>query len=364
MSSKKTKAPIEETPIADETTPEIQEVREQSRKETISKLWRNAKNELARIAGDCEGLEQLVSDKQWQCKILEQQRDAADDYYDQAVREEGEAAARVTRENARLEISRGTPAEAERSTILQSLLAALDDAKVDHEKARAARDEAHRRASLISILEEEISEAQTQLVRLNCEQREMEAIKDEQHRAYGIATKDEIRDKIDDLKARRNEALQVAELAEKEISELQRSIPEELRQWKDLRDQLLLSHGVKDVPETMTPTEKILRGYLDFCNILGMYGPRARHRINQDRQALAQIIELPESYIACMMGHSFKASVWRSKVIRDAFGREKEIMTNNQIEAVQALLEDEKPFRRAPDNSLSSWFASPSQGPI
>jgi len=192
----------------------------------------------------------------------------------------------------------------------------------------------------------------------------MTALKDEQHRAYGIATKDEIRDKIDNLKARRNEALQVAEDSEKEISELQRSISEELRQWKDLRDQLLLSHGVKDIPETMTPTERILRGYLDFCNILGTWGPRARKRVNQDKQPLAQVIELPESYVACMMGHSFKASVWRSKVTRDAFGREKEIMTNNQIEAVQALLQDEIPYRRSPDNSLSSWFASPQQGPI
>src|SRR5437899_12925026 len=94
---KQTKATTENSPIADE---EAQESPELSKKDTIAQLWRNAKSELERIAGDREGIEQLVSDKQWQIKILEQQRDAADDFYDQAVKEEEEAAARVTRENS------------------------------------------------------------------------------------------------------------------------------------------------------------------------------------------------------------------------------------------------------------------------
>jgi chromosome segregation ATPase len=323
---------------------------EQSRKEVIAQMWTNAKYNLQSLKEDCEGIEQIISDKGYQIKILIAQRNDADERYDQAVKAEEDAADRVARENSRLQISKGTPAEAERAAILQSLLQAHDDAKADHEKAKEARDEAHRRAELIAVLQEEISEAQAELTNLQQEQRNMEALRDEQHWALGVAERDEIRDKIDAAKARRNEALQIAEEAEKEIADLQRSISERLRQWQDLRDQLLVSYGKQEGPESMSPNEHILRGYLEFCNILGTYGPRARRRVNGDRQPLAQAIALPENYIAILMGHNPHESIWRYRTVRDRFGREIQQPVNNQIEIVEALLEDEKPNRRS-----SAW---------
>ena len=339
---KKTKAITDQSTVITEEAEQGQEVQELSRKEIIIQMQMNAEAEIERVVGDRRGLEQLIEDKQAQIKILQAQMEAAYDFYQRALQAEADTAAMVTRENARLGIARGTPAEQEREAILQSLIAALDSAKKSAEEAEKARDEAQKRAGVVTVLREEISEAHSKLADLAQDQVEMEAVRAEQFMAQGISIRDELKDAIEAAAQRYEEALKAQREAEIEMEQLRRSIGDKLYQWRDLRKDLQASHG-SEAPDAMTPAEKIVASHIAHLRCIAENGHDIHRRPIMERRTFCALLDLNPN----MMDHLLSPNSSYQKRVSYDWGREKTVLTNDRIEVAENLLEQERRHRRS-----------------
>lgn len=334
--------PKKQQAIVDERPLEAEQSQEVSRKDTIAAMWNNAKARLIEIQSDREALEELISDKQDQIGILQAQAEAADDFHQTALKAEEDAAAMVTRENARHQIAKGTPAEQERAQVLQSLIAALDSAKKSVEEAAKAKEEAERRAGVITVLREEIAEAHSKLAELASEEVDMVALKAEQHKLYGQALAEEIQAEIDAARqALIDEEERKAEL-ERQFEAAQRRV-KELSEWPDIREQVK-AYGLKTAEPELNPTAHILQAYINYLQALIKWGYGARAFVNNGKQRLLEVLDLSPNATRALMepGH------YRQVIETDMLGRRftKEVPTHQRIEIAEELLEEEK--RRGP----------------
>jgi hypothetical protein len=145
----------------------------------------NAIQKIAAIDQRTQELQGLHENKDSQItEILDSIAQTEQDY-ELADRTRGEFGQRVTREYVKLDVCKGTSAEAERSAILESVTKASDEAQEALGNAVIARDEARARQGLALALKEEIEEHQREITDLAVLRREYEAVLAEVHAQKG-----------------------------------------------------------------------------------------------------------------------------------------------------------------------------------
>jgi chromosome segregation ATPase len=325
--------PKKQPTITDERPLEAESVQELSRIEVIAQMRRNAESRIAEIQADRQGLEQLLEDKAHQKGLLLEQQSEAEDHHQSMLAEQEEAAGRVTRENSRLQIAKGTGAEGEHEAILQSLIADLDQAKQRVESAGKARDEANERATIVPALDNAIAEIHSQIADLAREQAEMEDLRDEQHREYGVALAEEIQEGIETT--RQAVIAQEEALAEskRQFEAAQRRVSE-LSEWK-----IPIKTYWPQAERELSPTGHILEAYIAYLRALIKYGSRAKEWINR-HQRLVDVLDLNPNATRAMMA----PGRYRQVVAKDFLGREhtKEVPTHQRVEIAEEILSNER----------------------
>src|SRR2546423_7984662 len=164
----------------------IEEAPKLSRKEIVIQMQFNAKSEIERIQDDSEALDQFISEKRYQERVLIEQRDQATQERGKREGTFNEAVKMVTSEKSRMQLAKGIPeAEAEHAAILQSLTTVQGQAEKDLALAAERETQAQEKVTtLVPRLREQIAEAQGKIAELAQEKRDMEALLQEQHRAY------------------------------------------------------------------------------------------------------------------------------------------------------------------------------------
>jgi hypothetical protein len=120
----------------------------------------NARAKLAAIAARDQELQSLIDKKSGQIDGVMATIEQTEQDYESADRVHGELGQRITRETVKLDVAKGTPAEAERAEIFASVVKAFDEAQKVLAQASINRDEARDKQGLAQSIREEVQECQ------------------------------------------------------------------------------------------------------------------------------------------------------------------------------------------------------------
>jgi hypothetical protein len=280
----------------------------------------NARAKIAAIASRDQELQSLIDKKTSQIDEIETAIVTCEQKYEESERVHNDLGQRVTRENVKLDISKGTMAEEERAEIFASVVRAFEKAQKTLAQAAHDRDEAREKQGLAQSIREEIDEHSREIADLKLVRREYDAVLSEVHAQKGRDLAESIADSIiatrDSYEACEQELIKhrdAHEAATRRISTLQEEYPE-------LTKELWASHGhLLHSDPKKTAGEYCLEGLRQYILTILTHGPKARKtEIYEGKKNLIEYLAIPLADIQELINSS---GVW-TQGSRDAWGRE------------------------------------------